>query len=193
MSRRSDFHLPCTAVDLMEIFPRALSFPFYIFIAQKRSANKSQVALAFMLSALVFFLWRCRKKRGDQNGTRIQSPVSLDNIKSPEFMKAELDSNPIPHSPALSELQSFREAAEMPVPHFVAELPGSMPPGYSDSNIVCATPTSQVSALTSETGSGPSPTEREGHVRRRSTIKGIPSRSSLPVSPVTPERRINPT
>lgn len=93
------------------------------------------VALAFGLSALVFFIWRSRRrKREEMNGTLVGSSLSLDKMEPPPpiMMKPELDSSTVvPNSPVPSELQGGREVAEMPVPHFVAELPGSMPSGYS--------------------------------------------------------------
>lgn len=98
-------------------------------------ANKRQVGLAFGLSALVFLIWRIRqRKREEMNGTLVGSSVSLDKIDPFPAVKPELDSTAIPNSPVPSELQSIRDVAEMPVPHFVAELPGSMPSDYREGN-----------------------------------------------------------
>lgn len=92
------------------------------------------MALAFVLSALVFFLWRCKKRRRqDLAGIRLPSSISLDKIAPGVTEKPELDSKTVPIlSSDPSELQGERDVAEMAVPHFVAELPGSMPLGYQE-------------------------------------------------------------
>ncbi|KAG8168844.1 hypothetical protein KVR01_001593 [Diaporthe batatas] len=111
------------------------------------------VVVALAVSAVGFFIWRHRKKKREAttNGTRIESMISGfgDSKPSPTSGggfppddKAELDSRARASTTALSEAPVERDAVEMPplhiaatemeVPHFVAELPGSMPAGYDD-------------------------------------------------------------
>lgn len=106
------------------------------------------MVFAFAISALIFFIWRQRRKRRENEGTRIESTVfgDGDSKSSPDGFapdrKAELDSRALASSTALSEAQAERDAVEMPplhiaatemeVPHFVAELPGSMPAGHDN-------------------------------------------------------------
>ncbi|KKY39635.1 hypothetical protein UCDDA912_g00339 [Diaporthe ampelina] len=104
------------------------------------------MAVAIAMSAIVFCIWRYRRKRREEKGTRVESMMSgVGDVKpSPASgggfapdNKAELDSRA---GVALSEAPADRGAIEMPplhiaatemeVPHFVAELPGSVPAGH---------------------------------------------------------------
>lgn len=109
------------------------------------------MVVAFAVSAVGFFIWRHRRKKRETtgNGTRTESMISgLGDSKSSPTSgdgfapdnKAELDSRARASTVALSEAPVERDAVEMPplhiaatemeVPHFVAELPGSMPVGH---------------------------------------------------------------
>ncbi|POS77340.1 hypothetical protein DHEL01_v204263 [Diaporthe helianthi] len=114
------------------------------------------MGVALAVSAVAFFVWRQRKRKRETtaNGTRIESMISGfgDFKASPTsdggFVpddKAELDSKARASTIALSEAPGERDAIEMPplhiaateleVPHFVAELPGSLPAGYDEGRI----------------------------------------------------------
>ncbi|KAL1852753.1 hypothetical protein Daus18300_012084 [Diaporthe australafricana] len=153
------------------------------------------MVFAFAVSALIFFIWRQRRKRREENGTRIESMISGagDSKQSPgngfaPDRKPELDSRAMASSAGLSEARADRDAIEMPplhvaatemeVPHFVAELPGSMPSGAeTDKN---GEKTSQTdvpksplpTAETSQRESGP--LGHQGHWKRRS-VERAPS------------------
>lgn len=111
------------------------------------------MVVAFAVTAVGFFIWRHRRKKRETagNNTRTESMISGfgDSKSSPttsggEFApdKAELDSRARASTLALSEAPVERDAVEMPplhiaatemeVPHFVAELPGSMPAVHDD-------------------------------------------------------------
>lgn len=172
------------------------------------------MVVALAIAAVVFFIWRHRRKRRDENGTRIESMISGvgDPKSSPAKgdgfapdRKAELDSRARDSMAALSEVPGERDAVEMPplhiaatemeVPHFVAELPGSMPAGHDDGQ--------EGGERTPETGGPRSPlptaetSQREsgalghmGHWKRRSVARGQSqlrpiSRSSTSTSSTT--------
>lgn len=138
--------------------------------------------MAFFLSALVFFVWRYRKRRQAETGgtgdAADGSSVSLVKIiPGRPSEKQELDSKEIEvlNSPVPSELQGIRDAAEMPVPHFVAELPGSMPASYQPGMDKTSSTPREDMGQASETGhevSEPKSAENDGHFRRRSILKG---------------------
>lgn len=160
---------------------------------------------ALALSAVVFFIWRHRRKRQRENGTRVESMISgigdskPSPAKSEGFAsdnKAELDSRARASTAALSEAPADRDAIEMPplhiaatemeVPHFVAELPGSMPAGHDDGGEptpVSDAPRSPLpTAETSQRESGA--LGQMGHWKRRSVARAQPqlrpiSRSSI--------------
>lgn len=110
------------------------------------------MVVVIAVGAIAFCLWRHRRKKREENGTRIESMISGmgDTKASPASEaggfapdhKAELDSRARASTLALSEAPADRDAIEMPplhiaatemeVPHFVAELPGSMPAGHDD-------------------------------------------------------------
>ncbi|KAJ4392106.1 hypothetical protein N0V93_005728 [Gnomoniopsis smithogilvyi] len=145
------------------------------------------MALAFLLSALLFFLWRCRKRRRqDQNGTRISSTISLEKIAPRISEKPELDSTmvkPPPPSPNPTELQAERDVAEMAAPVFVAELPGSMPPGYQDQKVSAEWPVSPADTAKLSEMAEPSPiSESSGSRRQRKSFA-----KHFQESPILPE------
>lgn len=146
------------------------------------------VATAFFLSALAFFIWRHRKRnKQNMSDTGNGSSVSLEKIMPDSPDKPELDSSEIPNSPVPSELQGARDAAEMPVPHFVAELPGSMPAGYQQGSDI-ARSVGEETKGTFEMDQGV--TQRntgdgEGQCRRRSIAKGHSLHRTIS-SPSTP-------
>lgn len=149
------------------------------------------MALAFCLSALIFFIWRHRcRRRGDTGSASNGSSVSLDKIIPSSSEKPELDSKEIPNSPVPSEMHSARDAAEMPVPHFVAELPGSMPASYQDGkekNRMAACEDMEPAPEAEHERSDPKSTEDAGagHCRRRSILKGQSLQRTIS-SPSTP-------
>jgi hypothetical protein len=111
---------------------------------------------AFAVSALGFFIWRHRRKKRENTvtdkGTRNESMISGLGGSKPEpepepgggfapENQAELDSRARANTfSSPSEVSAERNPVEMPpshiaatemeVPHFVAELPGSMPEGH---------------------------------------------------------------
>lgn len=179
---------------------------------------------ALAVSAVVFFIWRHRRKKREDNGTRIESMISgvgdskPSPAKSDGFApdnKAELESRARASTAALSEVPADRDAIEMPplhiaatemeVPHFFAELPGSMPPGHDDGGE--HTPETEVprsplpTAETSQRESGA--LGNMGHWKRRSVARAQPqlrpissastSASSTTTTTTTEDRRQNPT
>lgn len=156
---------------------------------------------AIAVSAVIFFIWRHRRKRREESGTRIESMISgvgdsktSPTAKSDGFApdnKAELDSRARASTAALSEAPADREAIEMPplhiaatemeVPHFVAELPGSMPAGHDDGGE--QTPETDVprsplpTAETSQRESGA--LGNMGHLERRSVARAQPQLSPI--------------
>lgn len=158
---------------------------------------------AFAVAAVIFFIWRHRRKRREESGTRVESMISgvgdakPSPAKSDGFApenKAELDSRARASTLALSEAPADRDAIEMPplhiaatemeVPHFVAELPGSMPAGHDDGGE--HTPERDVprsplpTAETSQRESGA--LGQMGHWKKRSVAR---SQSRLHVSPIS--------
>lgn len=179
---------------------------------------------AFAVSAVIFFIWRHRKKRRAENGTRVESMISgvgdskTSPAKSDGFApdnKAELDSRARASTLALSEAPADRDAIEMPplhiaatemeVPHFVAELPGSMPAahdGDGEHTPKVDVPRSPLpTAETSQRESGA--LGQMGHWKRRSVARSQPqvsplsrsstSASSTTTTTTTEDRRQSPT
>lgn len=180
---------------------------------------------AIAVSAVVFFIWRHRRKKREDNGTRIESMISgvgdskASPAKSDGFApdnKAELDSRARASTAALSEAPADRDAIEMPplhiaatemeVPHFVAELPGSMPEGHDHGGE--HTPETDVprsplpTAETSQRESGA--LGNMGHWKRRSVARGqsqlrpissssTSASSTRTTTTTTEDRRQNPT
>lgn len=181
---------------------------------------------AIAVSAVVFFIWRHRRKRREDNGTRIESMISgvgdskPSPAKSDGFApdnKAELESRARASTAALSEVPADRDAIEMPplhiaatemeVPHFFAELPGSMPAGHDDGGE--HTPETDVprsplpTAETSQRESGA--LGNMGHWKRRSVARAQPqlrpissastsaSSTTTTTTTTTEDRRQNPT
>ena len=170
--------------------------------------------VALAVGAVGFFVWRHRRKRRETNGARTESMISGvgDSKSSPTTSgggfapdnKAELDSRARASTVALSEAPVERDAVEMPplhiaatemeVPHFVAELPGSMPAGHDGKNASEQRPETDVprsplpTAETSQRESGP--LGHMGHWKKRSVARSQSqlrpiSRSSTSTSSTT--------
>lgn len=157
------------------------------------------MALAFILSALFFFLWRCRKRRRQlKSGSRLSSTITLDKMEPGIIEKPELDSTavvlPIPPSPNPTELQAERDVAEMAAPQFVAELPGSMPSGYQDRKESAEWPVSPADTAKLSAGevAEPSPlSETSGSRRGRMSFRDSPRES--PILPQHASRDFTPS
>lgn len=144
--------------------------------------------LAFGLSAVLFFLWRCRKRRREnRSGTRLSSTISLEKIAPGMSEKPELDSTMVttitPPSPNPTELQGDREIAEMAAPNFVAELPGSMPSGYQERHTSAEWPVSPADTAKLSEMAEPSPLSESSGSRRQRKGFGKPDQDS----PILPE------
>lgn len=154
------------------------------------------MVVAFAVIAVGFFIWRHRKKRREAtaNATRTESMISGfgDSKPSPTSgsgfapdNKAELDSRARASTTALSEAPVERDAVEMPplhiaaaemeVPHFVAELPGSMPAGHQGASGSERAPDTDIprsplpTAETSQRESGA--LGQMGHWKKRSVVR----------------------
>lgn len=169
------------------------------FFSDNKSLTNNKVGMAFCLSAIIFFIWRHRKRRQGEGGDAANgSTVSLVKIVPGGLSeKPELDSKEVLNSPVPSELQGTRDAAEMPVPHFVAELPGSMPAGYQPGIERSLTGTAR--GRSGDGGRTPGTEEHKrqgarsiddldggGYCRRRSILRGQPSLERTISSPSTP-------
>ncbi|KAI3399599.1 hypothetical protein diail_6238 [Diaporthe ilicicola] len=154
------------------------------------------MVFAFAVCALIFFVCRQRKKKREKDGTSTGSTISGaggDSKPAPggfaTDQKAELDSRAMASSTVLSEAQADRDAAEMPplhiaatemeVPHFVAELPGSMPPvQYSAKQGGLKAPRSPLpTAETSQRESGA--LGNQGLWKKRSVARTVPEVSPI--------------